>query len=472
MKKIFASIAIALLVVGFNSCSEEFLELEPSFAISETDAFTSIDKARAVLISAYNYNSYYTCHGLYFFVIPEVMGDDVYVKASGNYNWFVHDYKLTTLDSYTRVLDVWEYFYKVIQATNQVIANVPGIVGDENEKSSLMGQAYGLRAMSYFNLVRLYCKDISVDPQAAGVPLRITPANAGSEAPGRGTVQQVYDQIVKDLDSAMVHAPVFTESATFSLDAAHALAARVNLYLKNYPEAVTHARAAYADHPLMSIDEMLAGLQEPNDEWIWSLEYTADDNTGYASLGSFYDNRILGYSSMRADVDFLALIDVAVDLRRDWWERSGGDWVLSQDGGKFLKFPQSSSQDQDVVMFRSTEMYLIEAEALAMQNLWTEAQDALWNIQQRAKPTTAKSTNTGQSLIDEILLERRIEMIGEGQRLFDLNRLNMPLHRGSSAWPEVIKDLPANDPLLIYPIPKDEIDANPNISEAEQNEGY
>ncbi len=472
MKKILLFIATLFLAFGFNSCEKDFLELEPSFAISETDAFTSIDKANAVLISAYNYNSYYMCHGLYFFVVPEVMGDDVFVKANGNYNWFVHDYKYTTLSSYSRVSDMWEYFYKVIQASNQIIANVPGIVGDPVEKASLRGQAFGLRAMAYFNLVRMYSMDISVDPNAPGVPLRLTPANASSEAPGRGTVQDVYDQVLMDADSAIAYAPEFTESATFSVDAGHALAARVNLYLKNYAEAAAHARETYANHPLMSIDEMLEGIEEPRDEWIWSLEYTPDDNSGYPTLGSFYDNRTLGYSSLRADVDFLALIDINVDLRKDWWERDAGDWVLSQDGGKFTKFPQSSNQDQDEVMYRSTEMYLIEAEALARQGLWTLAQDALWFIQERAKPTSVKSTNTDQTLIDEILLERRIELIGEGHRLFDLNRLNMPLERGSSAWPEVLKDLPANDPLMIFPIPQDEIDSNPNISDAEQNEDY
>jgi hypothetical protein len=275
-----------------------------------------------------------------------------------------------------------------------------------------------------------------------------------------------------DLDSAVAYAPDFTESATFSVDAAHALAARVHLYLKNYEEAITHARLAYTGHALMGIDEMLAGLAEPTDEWIWSIEYTPDDNSGYPTLGSFYDNRILGYSSMRADVDFLALIDTTIDLRKDWWERENDDWVLDQDGGQFVKFPHTSNQDMDACMFRSTEMYLIEAEALARSGQETMAQDALYIIQQRAKPTSSISTNTGQDLIDEILLERRIELIGEGHRLFDLNRLNQPLQRGSSAWPEVIKELPANDPLMIFPIPQDEIDANDNITDADQNEGY
>lgn len=472
MKNKFLAVAIILTALIVQSCQEDFLELQPSDAISDTDAFTSVDKARAVLISAYNYNSYYTASGLLNFIVGDVKADDVFIKASGNYNWFVHNYDYSTIASYADPHDYWELNYKVVQAANQVIFNVPKIVGDEAEKESLRGQAFGLRALVYFNLVKMYCKDISVDPQAPGVPLRLEPASATSEDIGRGTVQQVYEQIVADLDSALEYAPSFSESATFSVDGGHALAARVHLYLKNYDRAIFHARTAYQNHPLMGIDEMLAGLAEPNAEWIWSIQYTPDDNSGYPTLGSFYDNRILGYSSMRADIDFLALIDPETDLRKDWWERADDDWVLNQDGGKFLKFPHTSNQDMDACMFRSTEMYLIEAEALARLERYEEAQDILWRIQERAKPTTSKSTQTGQDLIDEILTERRIELIGEGHRLFDLNRLNLPVQRGASAWPEVTKFLPANDPLLIYPIPQNEIDANDAIDQADQNEGY
>lgn len=470
-KLIILSALIATLV-GFNACQEDFLELEPSFATSTDDAFTTIDKANAVLVGAYDIMSDYRGYGLYLQLVPEVMGEDLYIKASGNYNWFVHDYRYNTLPNYARVEEIWFYVYQAIQAANQIITQVPNITGDETRKAELIGQAKGLRAMCYLSLVRLYSTAYSVNPDAPGVPLRVTPATADSEDPPRGTVREVYTQIIADATEAANEAPVTGGPSFFTQAAGHAIAARAYLDMEDWTNARDHAKAAYANNDLMSATEMLAGFADPNSEWILSMQYSSDDYLGYLFVHSFYDNRILGYSSVRADVDFLALYDIENDIRADWFENDGTSYVLNQDGGKMEKYLHRSDWDMDEVLIRSSEMYLIEAEAEAQLGNDPEAQNALFAIQVRANPDAVKSTATGQTLLEEIYLERRKELVGEGHRLFDIKRLQQPLQRGASAWPEVIKSLPANDPLFNYPIPQDEIDANDNISEADQNDAY
>ena len=76
-----------------------------------------------------------------------------------------------------------------------------------------------------------------------------------------------------------------------------------------------------------------------------------------------------------------------------------------------------------------------------------------------------------EQLINAVKRERRKELFGEGFRVFDLMRWNDPLVRTSDKhWAPV--NLPANDPLFLYPIPQEEINANSNISEADQNAAY
>lgn len=472
MKTKYSFITLFLVaLLFFTACEKDLLELEPSDATSETDAFSSLDKARAVLISIYDEYSDYRV-ATYGTIFPEVMGDDVFVKASGNYNRYVDPYQYSLLPNYNYPTRYWRHNYHIIQYANQIINNIDDVDGAEDEKNDMKGQALAMRAAAYFNLVRFFAQPYTVDPNGPGVPLRTTPATAADDPPGRSTVQQVYDQIIDDLEAALGLIGDFSDVNFMSLDGVYANLARVNLYMENWAEASANAQLAYANHPLMTGNDLLEGFADETDEWIWAISNTSDDNWGYLMVPSFFDNRTLGYSSMRADVDFMALFDVVNDIRTSWFERSGGDWVLDQGGGLFVKYLHRGDWDMQLPMIRAAEMYLLEAEAEANLGNWTAAQDALYEVKVRAIPSAVKSVNTGQALLDEIYLERRLELVGEGHRVHDICRRNEVLQRGSSAWPDVIKSIPANDWKFIFPIPQDEIDANPNISETDQNAGY
>jgi hypothetical protein len=115
-------------------------------------------------------------------------------------------------------------------------------------------------------------------------------------------------------------------------------------------------------------------------------------------------------------------------------------------------------------------MYLIEAEARAQLDDAPGALTALNAVQSRAGATLTTTTDKAE-LLEAIALERRKELFGEGFHLLDILRRGETLERTDAAhWAPV--DLEAYDPLMIFPIPQAEIDANPNINEADQNEGY
>jgi hypothetical protein len=117
-------------------------------------------------------------------------------------------------------------------------------------------------------------------------------------------------------------------------------------------------------------------------------------------------------------------------------------------------------------------MYLIEAEALARSGKETEAKDVLYIMARDRNPQYVKSTNAGQALIDEILVQRRIELWGEGRSWTDLKRLSLPMVRvmgptaGQGLHIESIATVitvPAGGNLWTWMIPQSEIDANPLI---------
>jgi hypothetical protein len=124
----------------------------------------------------------------------------------------------------------------------------------------------------------------------------------------------------------------------------------------------------------------------------------------------------------------------------------------------------------DVVMMRVAEMYLIEAEAKAELGE-ADAGDMLFELQSNRDPNAVKSGNTGQDLVDEILVERRKELYGEiGVSFLDIKRRQIPLVRTGN-HPEAYKfNFPSNSENFILRIPQREIDSNVNITESDQND--
>jgi hypothetical protein len=131
----------------------------------------------------------------------------------------------------------------------------------------------------------------------------------------------------------------------------------------------------------------------------------------------------------------------------------------------------SSITPMDVINMRAAEMYLIEAEALARQNKNTEAQTALFALVSIRDKGYVKSTNTGQALVDEILIQRRVELFLEGHRWFDMLRNDEALDLTGSGADQTIylegykQAKPSVNPKWVFLIPQREIDANSLIEQ-------
>jgi hypothetical protein len=476
MKKInkIAIYTSLFLAVAATGCKKEFLEVAPTTSIKASEAFISPERIAAGLTGLYDLttNSAYT-HDM--ILTADVKGSDVLiVSGAGNYNRFVTGYQFTQTFSSAEPSNYWTQAYRIIAGCNQFELNIPTSPLTEAQKTAYLAETRALRAEAYFWLVRWYGKPFTVDPEALGVPLVLAPLSPTDTPPLRAKVKDVYTQIVNDLLFAEANLPTSKTSVyRFTKGAIQGYLARVYLTMGNYPEASKYAKLARAGKALSTGAALLTGFNNPTSEWIYAINVRTDDNQGFLNVHSFYDPYDIGYSSFRAADNFFNSF-AANDIRKQQFLVNG---VLGArrgpEGYLINKFDFRSTAATNTVLIRSSEMYLIEAEAEARIGGANEtaAKAALLAIQARAIPGAVTSTNTGAALVEEILTERNKELYGEGHKFFDLLRTKTPIVRTATNGHWLALNLPVGDNKLVFPLPQSELNANPALK-PQQNPGY
>ena len=465
------SLTFCLLAIG--GCKEEFLEVTPNAQINAKDAFSTPEKISAAMTGLYDlttsFNPDYTNNMI---LNADVKGGNVMVvSGAGNYGRYINGYQFIETVNAAEASNYWTVGYRIISNANQFVTYIPGSPITDVQKSSYLAEARALRAEAYFWLVRWFGKPYTLDPEAPGVPLVKAPLGPNETPPGRSKVKEVYDFILEDLKFAEANIPARTTIYRMNKAAIQGYLARVYLTMGNYPEASKYAKLARADKPLSTGAALLTGFNNPTSEWIYAINVRADDNQGFLSVSSFYDPFDIGYSSFRVTDEFLNSFSEA-DIRKKQFLVNGKYSRRGTEGYLINKFDFNTTPANNQVLIRSSEMYLIEAEAEARQGAANEtaAKAALLAIQARAGVATAPSAKTGQALIDEILAERDKELYGEGHKFFDLLRTKTPVVRTAGSHWSIVNFQPG-DNKLVLPIPQSEIDANPNLR-SQQNPGY
>jgi len=255
---------------------------------------------------------------------------------------------------------------------------------------------------------------------------------------------------------------------------ARGIKARVALTQQNYAVAADMARSARQGFPLMSQEDYMAGFSDfTNREWMWGA-HMIPDQTNY--FYSFFAYMSLNYSSTAIRVNpkaiFSTLYDQIseTDIRKKLWDPTGEDtenFQVPPDGAhppyisRKFRVANPDLSIGDVPFMRAAEMYLIEAEALARDGNDAGAAAVLFELASARDPEYTLSTNTGQALIDEILIQRRIELWGEGFRFYDLKRTNSDLNRRggnhNASYAGNLLEVPAGDKRWQYLLPQDEV---------------
>ena len=254
----------------------------------------------------------------------------------------------------------------------------------------------------------------------------------------------------------------------------------------NWSVAASFASQVKANHGLMDFGAYAQGFRlnsESESEFIWASQIVEDQTDKWANYGA-YVSRNFSSSSIRANprsissklYDLISPTSVHKSLYDPTGEHldlqaSGVDIVSSAKRYPYTnqKFIAVSTSDSRVHVphMRVSEMYLTEADALAQNGQAGPAAQVLYDYAVERDPSYTLSANTGQALLDEISVLRRIELWGEGFRWYDLKRLNQALDRTganhSVSITNGVLEVPAGDAMWVWDIPRDEMDANPNM---------
>lgn len=469
--KNYKFLILILLTVGFfTGCSDDFLdEPKPTGGVTGEVVFTSREGAEALIsgmmrVTRDQFSTGATdTGGLYsIFFARDVKGNDV---IQGN-NWFGFDYAHENREpTYRRVRFTWEFCYYMINQANSLINGVtesPSI--SDADKDYLLSQGLALRAYYYFQLVMEYQQTYAYDPSLPALPIY---TELSLEGKGLSTVQEVYDQILSDLTTARdIGVDYRLDKSYINLNVINGMLANVYLVMENWDDAETAAHAAYQGFPLNAegYDDGFNDMENP--EWIWAMPQTLDQtNYYYGAPHAFTDHIADSYKATYFNSDFVDLFSTS-DVRNIF--RGGATGGNSSNYFYYVSDKFTFTFDADHSLMRTPEFMLVEAEAKARQNDFGLAHDLLYAVQVNRDPNAVRSSNTGNALIEEILLERRKELYSEiGIEWFDAKRLRRGIDRTGNH--RIFVTLEPDDKRFVLKIPQVEIDANPNITEAVNN---
>lgn len=403
----------------------------------------------------------------------------------------------------------WSIYYTKILGTNAALDYVDDVSGKPEEIKQVKAQAFALRAFYYFQLVNLFGEPYSYNKKALGVPLKITSAIEDKDIP-RNTVEEVYDQILKDLEEA----EKLYESLPFelqfkrwnyrtSLPMLYLLKSRVYLYMEDWENAMTYAQKVIdnSNFSLIDLNTLPPSSRESpyynfismeSTECIWVFEQISNYLTFLdASTTVYFENatnqlvNTIRYVTpfFNASSELLKSFEQG-DLRKEHYivkgyarEKISDYYYVDRPVGysAYGKFAINSSYspDRDInnfaCAFRLAEAYLNLAEAAAQLKKDKIALDALNALRiKRFAPEYYEEISgiSGEDLVTKIRKERRLELCFEGHRWFDLRRYGMPAF--SRTWkidgmPVQTYTLEKNDPAYTLPIPPDVLERNRSL---------
>ena len=494
MKKLIKISIFGLLPLMMVSCKKDYLTTSPSDQITVVQIFpttttgkTAIEGIYRVMFShaaavPYGTGSLHSDFGQKAYdIVNDLMGNDMVVNKQG-YGWFNRDYQYTERGQITdsrRPYMIWTYNYYLINAANNIIQNIDAAKGPDNDKKSIKGQAYAVRAYAYYNLVNWFQQTYKGNESAKGVPIYKTTAITGNP---RGTVKENYDLILSDLTQAenLLTGLPSEHKSHINVLTVQGIRARVSLTMENWADAATYANKARTGYTPMPSNMYTDGFNSiSNPEWMWGMEVNTTQATVYASFFSHMDANAFDYAQLGGQKKITKSLFDKInpsDVRYKVFKKPGtGTTNLPDYCQNKFHLANPSAWAGDYLFMRASEMYLIEAEALARQGNTAAAKTTLETLI-KARYAGYAAPSAAPALLDEILLQRRIELWGEGFSLFDIKRLKTGLNRptgagnhGSPNFDPKVYVLPPGDPQMIMKIPQTELDVNLSMTAADQN---
>lgn len=544
MKKIINKLFAGSLLAGMmlvSSCAGDYLDTAPTDSTGATDAVgTTANAMKALNGIAKIMTTQHSYFGGGFAGENNIMIQyESYPSENYNYNYYASGWSpIFNQEFHTRTNSIydayaWYYYYTIAGNANTILVNIDNAEGTEAERNFVKASALTFRAYAFEKLVHYYCwrwQD-SNNGASQGIVLRLDESTGGQ---GYATLAETYAQIYKDLDEAIM---LFEQSGMDrnasqvwmpNINVAHAIYARAALTKQDYTKALTEAKLARQNYPLMSNAEYHAGFCNPTSEWIFGSFGSAQENNWYWSYGTQYacngyyanaagaangagsigrelinripnndarkalfltEDKFPGYnfndgSAMDLGYGILGMGDDEKKADALWEEAAAYCQKMAVSGleapyqagymylGGQLKFYVFDTPGVSYLPFiRSSEMVLVEAEANYFLNDETAARAALVELNATSGRNPEYTCDkSGEALWNEIMDYRELELWGEGFAWSDYKRWNRDIVRhsfaeGGNAHISVAKTIPASGVnKWTWDVPLNETDYNDELN--------
>lgn len=521
MKRIFILSIIASLAL---SCAKDALETFPGNKVPADIVYGSVENAQSALngalagLGAGGWQGPYSS-GIGFgltetYLTGDALAEDYVLSGAGNgWMWqtFSYNFKNWFDDPRLQCATTWNCYYTTINSCNNLIGSAE-LLSTSDEGKYILGQAYVLRAMCYHMLAQVYARAYYYYPEDLCVPVYTEPTDSETKGAARSTNRQVYEEVIYPdlatgigmLDEAKQAGIQRGSKTEIDYYVANGIKARVALAMHLWKDAYTAAEEAlkgYAGSEASDASLITSGMNDivQLPSVMWGEVKTSDNYGMYLSFQSQMDAGHDGYAQLarRCCTSWLWNQMNRTDVRRAWWLGTfdNADYMSSGEAIRYCQVKFKFKGDTwlgDYIYMRAEEMLLTAAEAYCQEGNDAQARTYLSKLMAKrdsAYRGTTKSGNaigtltpgsagaaTTGSLLEEILIQRRIELWGEFGRLFDIKRLGQGFKRVA---PESA-DNPDFDPASLVNnrdtqtpgtfawvllLPQKELDGNPAIEQ-------
>ncbi|CAM1368561.1 SusD family protein [Tenacibaculum sediminilitoris] len=496
MKKYIKPLLLGTITVLSLSCSDDFLEETPTQDVSVQDVSDTGKIYPGVLEG--------TLRGIYevmfqtgtgglvgdhedygqkgYDVMSDMLSGDL-ALAQNIYNRYSSLAQLISTNDFTfndPNYMAWRYYYRIINSSNLVIKSLGGndaVITDANREA--MGQAKALRAYGYFYLTQLYIPEYT--PTSRALPIY---TEANSDAQAQSTTEEVYNLMVKDLEESIELLESYNREKEYQINKYVAKGLLAYVYAsRGLGTDNTKARELAEEviseggFPLTSKERATGGFNNvaENPSWMWGVDITIDNGLDLISWWGQMDYYTFSYQSFgdKKQID-LGLYNSINDndIRKTQFDSDAASGSYLMPINKFYhsakKFRGQRNIESDYIYMRVDEMYLLSAEMAAKEGLEAEAKNRLKDLLSQRFDAAADyayvDALTGKDLQDEIYLQTRIELWGEGKSFLALKRNKATLTRGGNHIYLTGESIPYNDDRLVFEIPQSEIQNNPFIN--------
>lgn len=482
---------VSVVCLSCSSC-DSFLDLEPTNSADAESAIVTTDDAQVAINGVMELMSSSSYYGRNFIMYGEAKGGDMTIYSSGRGLDGLYMFNHTPDNN--AFSGFWSVGYNCLLQVNNLIENIDKMNSETAEEFAYYkGEALTLRALIYFDLVRLYGLPYNYSKNSYGVP-DVTGTIPIDSQLGRASVADNYNRIVDDLTKgeSLMSSDKSENDGYVSYYANLAIQARVALFMEDYDKALTTSETI--------IDSKVFKLYEPS-EWCasWAQQYGSESifeigmdsetDLGTGSLGYYmirYHQKTSAQGWFLASDYFLnRLGEDPGDVRwgvmdnDEYWLNTGT--VRKGACYKYIGGPEMKGDGKenptavDIKVIRLSEIYLIAAEAsLHASHPDADKAATYLNAIRRRSPNLAAATASTIS-DDMILSERGKEFYGEGLRFFDMIRMNKTIEFNDDLTDVPVtyrgKTIDRTFGKIVLPIPQSEINANSVIA-VQQNSAY